>query len=157
MREYRAMPKLFQLDSYDECFSEHEKYSSPTYCIADVYIKPNASSRAWSIIEQNSIRWKTHYRHDHMVYGICIQQCKKFLSRFDKATRKEYFVKAPKNFSSVEDRFTFFGAIEDGTEFIAALSACINYPLRKQFQLEAFAEIQYCDVGGKSEEIGNCN
>lgn len=152
------MPKIFQLESYDGCFADNVKYSNAAYCVADVYVKPNASSRLWSIIQENSSRWKTQFRHDHLVYGICMEQCKKFLTRFDKMTQREYFVKAPKNFStSISDPFTFYHSIEDRIEYSEAFSECINYPLRKQFQLEAFAEIQYCEVSGKAEEIGNCN
>lgn len=157
-RDYELMPKIFQLDSYDACFADNVKYSNAAYCVADVFIKPNASSRLWKIIQENSNSWKTHFRHDHLVYGICMEKCKKFLTKFDKLTQREYFVKAPKNFStSITDPFLFFHSIEDRIEYSEAFSECINYPLRKQSQLEAFAEIQYCEVGGISEEIGNCN
>lgn len=153
--DYGLMPRMFQIDSYDECFNEPVKFSTNAFCIADIYIKPNSSSRLWSIIEGSSKHWKTQFRHDHLMYGVCIQRCKKFLSKFDKNTQKEYFVKAPKNFpSSIFNPFIYYQGIEDRIEFIEAFSECINYQLRKQYHLEAFAEIQYCDVSGKSEEIG---
>lgn len=149
------VPKLYQFDRYDECLSTKVKFSSPAYCIADVYIKPNKSNSAWMIIEKNSHSWKTQYRHDHLVYGVCIGRCKKLMENFDKMTQQKYFHRSPENFSTLEtDPFTFVSAIEDEIEFGQLVNECINYELSKHFQLQSFSRIQYCEVSGRVHKTG---
>lgn len=149
------VPKLYQLDPYDDCLSTKVKFSSPVYCIADVFIKPNKSNSAWMIIEENSNSWKTQYRHDHLVHGVCIGRCKKLMEKFDKMTQQKYFHQSPKNFSTFKsDPFTFVSAIEDEIEFGQLVNECINYELSKRYQLESFSRIQYCEVSGRVHKIG---
>lgn len=149
------VPKLFQLDSYDDCLATKVKFSIPVYCIVEVYIKPNKSNNAWMIIEKSSLALKTHYKHDHLVYGVCISRCKNFMKKFDKLTQLEYFNQTPKKFTSIgDDPFTFAGAIEDDVEFGELVNECINYELKKRYQLVANSKIQYCEGNGRVDEIG---
>lgn len=153
--EYYAMPKLYQLESYEECFFDELKYSEPVYCIADVYIKPNRSSENFLIIEKNSYPAKTHYRHDHLVFGVCINRCKKLLQRFDKLTQQEYFSPTPENFTEFKlDPSIFRHGIEDDFEFGMIVNECINYELKKKHQLEAYSRIQNCEVNERVEDFG---
>lgn len=45
------MPKLYQLDNYDECLNGEIHSLKNVYCVVDVVIKPNTSSSVWTIIE----------------------------------------------------------------------------------------------------------
>lgn len=149
------MPKLFQLEPYDECFADDLKYSEKVYCIADVYIKPNNWSANFMIIERNSFPEKIHYRHDHLVIGVCINRCKKLLQKFDKSTQREYFSPTPRNFPEFkDDPFIFRHGVEDDFEFGKIVNECINYRLKKSHQLEAYSRIQSCDVKERVEKIG---
>lgn len=153
--ENLSMPKLYNLDSYDDCLLTKEKFSSPVYCIAEVYIEPNKSNHAWTVIEEKSLAWKTHYRHDHLVFGVCVSRCKKLMRKFDRMTQKEYFNQTPMNFSIPQvDLFTFNGAIEDEVEFGKLVNECINYQLKTEYQLVSRSQIQYCEVSGSVDEIG---
>lgn len=146
---------MFQLDPYRECLNDNGKFSRAAYCIVDVYIKPNASSQLWNIIQRNSEPWKTQYRHDRLVYGICVNRCRKLLSKFDKMTQKQYLSSKPISFEDyLLDPFTFRHAIEDKIEFGKIVNECINYEMKKQHQLEAYAEIQYCDVDSRMDGTG---
>lgn len=152
------MPRIAQLESYDECFTRNAKFSKASYCVADAYINPNESSQLWNVIQRNSHPWKTQYRHDHLVYGICIGSCKSMLSKFDKMSQKRFLFHAPRNFTQSDvdvDPFTFHHAIEDKIEFSDIVNECINYQLMKEYQLSAASKIQYCNVDGRREQIGD--
>lgn len=143
---------MFNLDSFDECFKISEKYAKNVYCVGDVYIKPNETSQVWNEIEKNSNPQQTQYRHDHLVYGVCVSKCKALLSKFDVRTQKQFNPSKPSNYQI--DLFTFNNAVEDKFMYKEILNECINFQIHKKFQLEAFFEVQYCEVSGRVEEIG---
>lgn len=146
---------MFQLDSFEECFGEDIKYSRNVYCIAEVYIKPNDSSPAWNLIESKSKLWKTHYRHDHLVHGVCLHRCKELLAKFDLMTQRQFILQKPKNLKTFDvDPFTFQHAMEDKFMYEETVNECINYEMKKKFHLEAFSEIQYCEVDGRVNGAG---
>jgi hypothetical protein len=146
---------MFKLDPYDECFSENFEYSRNVYCIADVYIKPNKSSQTWNLIEEKSNKSKTQYRHEHLVYGICINYCRDLMSKFDSMTQKQFVASKPINYPSIAiDPFAFRYAVEDKIMYEEILNECVNYQMQKKFQLEAFPEVQYCDEKGRIHKIG---
>jgi hypothetical protein len=143
------------LDQFDECFSESLKYSKNVYCIADVYIKPNKSSPVWNLIEKKSSKWKTQYRHDHLVYGVCINHCRELMSKFDVMTQRQFISSKPSNYSEFDvDPYAFHYAVEDKVMYEEIVNECINYRMNKKFQLEAYTEIQYCEVKGRIDERG---
>jgi hypothetical protein len=153
--EYNLMPKMFHLDAYDDCLNENVKFSSSVFCVADVQIKPNKSSQVWNIIEKNSRQWKIQYRHDHLVYGVCINRCRKLLEKLGKYSKEELLMFKPENFSIISiDATSFYYSMEDEIEFGSELSACINYELKENFQLEANSVLNYCDIKGRTLEIG---
>lgn len=132
------------------------KFTRTAYCIVDVYVKPNESSRLWKAIKEGSLRWKTQYRHDHLVRGVCVNRCRKLFNRFAKSARTEYFSLKPENFTRIpSDPFVFRRTIEDKLEFNEIVNECVNYQMLKQFGLEVYSDIQYCDVKGRTlDEIG---
>lgn len=150
------MPAMFQADPYSECFEvEDIKFTRTAYCIVDVYVKPNRSSRMWKVFEESSRHWKTQYHHEHLVRGICVNRCRKLFSRFAKASQFDYFALKPENFSRITtDPFIFHRSIEDNLEYREIVNECINYEMMKQFQMEAYSDIQYCEVKGRVDEIG---
>lgn len=149
------MPKMFKLDSYEECFKYDFKYSENVYCIADVYIKSNKSSEVWNLISANSKPWKTHYRHDHLVYGVCVNPCKAMMSKFDAMTQRQFISSEPIEYKSLNiDPFTFHHAIEDKIMNEEKVKECINHQMIKEFEIEAFSEVQYCEIDGRVEEVG---
>ena len=155
MSEYFSMPKLFKLDPFDECFAEEVRDTKDAYCIVDVYIQPNKSNIIWNAIEKYSQPWKTNYRHDHLVYGICLSRCKDLMSKFDAWTQKEYFISTPKGFNEPSiEVYAFEESVEDQFQFGEMTNECINYEMKKKYQLEAYSKLQYCEVAGREEEIG---
>lgn len=149
------IPKMFHLDPFDRCFEGDIKYAENVYCIADVYIKPNKSSPTWNLIETISKPWKTRYRHDHLVYGVCLQRCKEVMAKFDGMTRRKFMSQKPENFKTFDiDPFAFQHAMKDKFMYEDDVNECINYEMRKKFDVEAFSEIQYCEVSGRRNEIG---
>lgn len=156
--EYLMIPRIFHVEPYEECIANAGlKYSQPAYCIADVYIKPNETSQEWQILANASSPRKTQFRHDHLVFGICIDDCKKLLGQFDKMTQKQFYIPTPRNFSELmsADPFVFQDAVQDKFDYGEVLNECINFNLRREFRLEAFTEIQYCNVADRPDIIGN--
>ena len=155
MSDYPVVPNLFQIEHYDECFAGETKFSRSAYCIADAFIKPNVTSEIWDFIDKISHPWKTQYRHDHLVYGICINKCKELMKKIDAMTQREYFLPTPKNhFELNSNNYSFNYIVEDENEFDQIVNECINYVLRQKYQISAYSRIQYCDIKGRSEEIG---
>lgn len=149
---------MFKLDSFEECLKFDLKYSKNVYCIADVYIQPNTSSEVWNLIKSSSYPLKSHYRHDHLVYGVCVNPCKETLSKFDIMTQKQFISsKSSEHHIFDVDPFTFHHAIEDKVMYEEIVKECINYRMKKNFEVEAFSEVQYCEVEGRIEEIGRKN
>lgn len=149
------MPNLFELEPYDECFIHEDKFSMPAYCVADVYIRPTNSSEIWNNIAKNSHPWKTQYRHDHLVYGVCINKCQTAMKRVDKMMQRKYFLQTPRNFSEItSDRFEFSYSIEDNLDFGRIMDECVNFKLRQKYDLEADLQVQYCDIKGRIIEMG---
>lgn len=109
------------------------------------------------LIDGNSKPEKIHYRHDHLVFGVCINRCKKLLRKFDELTQQEYFSPSPPNFSEFKvDPFVFRHGVEDDFEFGKIINECVNYELRMKHQLEALSRVQSCDVNGRVEKFGRC-
>lgn len=77
--EYYSMPPIYNFHNYDECM---EKYSGEAlYCVVDTILQPNLSSNIWkTILKYNDT--KRHFRHDHLQYGLCFQECNKSLARY---------------------------------------------------------------------------
>jgi hypothetical protein len=79
----------------------------------------------------------------------------KIMSKFDKMTQRKFISPKPRNYPNwIIDPFTFHHAIEDKVMYEDSVKECINYQMKKEFQLQAYSEIQYCDVEGRIEEIG---
>lgn len=72
------MPPIHDLDPYDKCL----KYSVEpgTYCMVYAEIIPNKSSNIWEIVKNFSDDQKHRFRHDHLFFGICIQECLRLLA-----------------------------------------------------------------------------
>lgn len=144
------MPKLFHFDAYDECFAE-VRYAMPAYCLAEVFVMPNSSNDIWKIIEKYSHPWKTQYRHDHLSYGVCISRCKNLMQKFDKSTIKKYF----SSFSEPSiNPFAFEYSIEDNAKIGKVINECINYEMKRKYQLKVNTRVQYCEVKGRTSKIG---
>jgi hypothetical protein len=77
------------------------------------------------------------------------------MAKFDVMTRRQFVLKKPESLETFDiDPFTYRHAIEDRFMYEDIVNECINYEMRKKFGVEAFSEVQYCEVAGRSDEIG---
>lgn len=156
VNEYYSMPSLFQVDPYDECFADEIKYSPNVYCIVEVFVQPNQSNDIWRSIVKFSHPWRSRCRHDHLVYGVCINRCRQTLENLKSTTSNQFYTEISENFAGpFIEQSAFNNALEDALEFSDEINQCINYELTHNFNLTAHVMVQYCKVKGRDRKIGN--
>ena len=109
--QYHRMPKLWQMDDYDECLESPGPGEPPgVYCGLSVVLKPNNRSELWKLIEvlsyssrtflsiqanailllsfqEFSSDYKRHYNHQVLKWGVCIKRCQKAIEKLLPAER----------------------------------------------------------------------
>uniref|UniRef100_A0A1Y9IS55 Acyltransferase 3 domain-containing protein n=1 Tax=Anopheles merus TaxID=30066 RepID=A0A1Y9IS55_ANOME len=141
------MPKLWQMDDYDECLESPEPDDPPgVYCGLSVVLKPNNRSELWKLIEEFSSDYKRHYNHQVLKRGVCIRRCQKAIEKLSPAERNaltvEPFpidVRYKFNDGILKDIPTYREAYQDVVEI------CVNKELNDTYGLVAHTEILSCD------------
>lgn len=88
--QYFHMPMVYHFDDYEQCMGIYE--GQALYCVANTYVKPDASSKLYNYIMEFSANKKQHFRHDKLQRGLCINTCQKVLKKL-KRNAEKYFVK----------------------------------------------------------------
>lgn len=105
MRKYYEMPDLYTMDDYYRCFHQRDP---GVYCMVRADIIPNEQSELWKYIQVRivvlNIDWKVmsvffqafsasrpHFRHNELVYGVCVNSCKKLMEKVDGDLRTSYY------------------------------------------------------------------
>lgn len=83
------MPPVYRFDDFEQCMGIYE--DKALYCVANTFIKPDATSELYGKIREFSQNKKQYFRHDKLQRGICINTCQKNLQRMKQASEK-YFV-----------------------------------------------------------------
>lgn len=102
---------------------------------------------------------KRFYRHDRLVRGICMNQCKDKMKNFDYDTRMQYYVHKFTEDTEIEyDRDLFRNALVDRAQYSKYASMCVNYELMHKYDgLKAQTEIEYCLTNQDEIELGKSN
>uniref|UniRef100_A0A182QFB6 Acyltransferase 3 domain-containing protein n=1 Tax=Anopheles farauti TaxID=69004 RepID=A0A182QFB6_9DIPT len=153
LSQYHRMPKLWQMDNYDECLGSSEPDEpAAVYCTATVVLKPDNRSDLWTLIEEFSSDYKRHFNHRVLKWGVCIERCQKAVAKLSPSERKALLVeKFP-----VRETYKFEDGIIANTALYQevygdVVELCINKQLNETYGLVAFAEVQSCDKS--SDEI----
>ncbi|XP_055610840.1 nose resistant to fluoxetine protein 6-like [Uranotaenia lowii] len=142
--QYYRMPKLFAYDDYDECLEAYDT-PEPVYCVTRSVIKPDNSSSLWRLIRDFSADTYRHFRHDHLDRGLCVERCRRLLSELTNETIQQLYVeKFDIDFPYIISDKPFENVQHDRTHFGKLINVCENYRLKKQYNLTAFTEIEYC-------------
>uniref|UniRef100_A0A182WLD6 Acyltransferase 3 domain-containing protein n=1 Tax=Anopheles minimus TaxID=112268 RepID=A0A182WLD6_9DIPT len=147
VNKYHRMPKLWQMDDYDECLqSPGPDEPAGVYCGSAVVLKPDNRSELWSLIEQFSSDRKRHFNHQVLRRFVCIKKCQKAIETLSPQARKALTVeKFP-----IDVRYT----IEDGIlanvtldreVYADVVDICINRELNETYGLVGYTEIVSCD------------
>lgn len=82
------------------------------------------------------------------------------MAKFDTMTKRHFNLEKSDNMKTFEiDPFTYQHAMDDKFMYEDIINECINYEMKKMFGVEAFSEVQYCEVSRRENEIGaelNC-
>ncbi|XP_044264271.1 O-acyltransferase like protein-like [Tribolium madens] len=66
--DYKLLPPIFHIDSYEECIQENK-----TFCRITIKLSPiNNKTKIWNLIEQTKTS-KRFYNHDELYYAICVE------------------------------------------------------------------------------------
>uniref|UniRef100_A0A6E8VSC0 Acyl_transf_3 domain-containing protein n=1 Tax=Anopheles coluzzii TaxID=1518534 RepID=A0A6E8VSC0_ANOCL len=141
------MPKLWQMDDYDECLESPGPGEPPgVYCGLSVVLKPNNQSELWKLIEEFSSDYKRHYNHQVLKWGVCIKRCQKAIEKLSPAERNALTVEP----FPIDVRYKLDdGILEDISTYREAyqdvLEICVNKKLNDTYGLVAYTEILSCD------------
>lgn len=139
--------------------AEHVEYSRNAYCVVDVIILPNASSSLWKTIEKDSNPKLSRYQHSHLLYGICINECKRELEKFEvlRSRAEDYRIIQSIDVPAymIEENRFIYGA-EDEMMYGSLVNKCVSKRIKKQYDLSVATKINYCngDHDENLEEIG---
>lgn len=87
--KYFSMPKINQLDDYDECMDTY--MDEAKYCFVKSIIKPpDYPSKVYDFIIEFSSNKKQHFRHDKLARGICLNKCSKLISTLNNSINIYY-------------------------------------------------------------------
>lgn len=87
--KYFSMPKINQLDDYDECMDTY--MNEAKYCFVKSIIKPpDYPSKVYDFIIEFSSNKKQHFRHDKLARGICLNKCSKLISTLNNSINIYY-------------------------------------------------------------------
>ncbi|XP_040153901.1 nose resistant to fluoxetine protein 6-like [Anopheles arabiensis] len=145
--QYHRMPKLWQMDDYDECLESPGPGEPPgVYCALSVVLKPNNRSELWKLIEKFSSDYKRHYNHQVLKWGVCIRRCQKAIEKLSPAERNALTVEP----FPIDVRYKFNdGILENIPTYREAyhdvLVICVNKELNDTYGLVAHTEILSCD------------
>ncbi|XP_055533124.1 nose resistant to fluoxetine protein 6-like isoform X2 [Wyeomyia smithii] len=153
MQQYHRMPKLSELDNYDQCLQEMPTDRIATYCMVRLVIKPDNRSDVWRIIEDFSSDRKRHYDHRHLARGVCVDHCKQLVKGFSNSTKEALRVKK----FDIDFAYTFDTAVFKDTQlnrerYGDLLDVCLNYKLNQTHQLKAYTEIEVCSNNNEITE-----
>ncbi|XP_052895879.1 uncharacterized protein LOC128303065 [Anopheles moucheti] len=153
MSQYHRMPKLWQMDDYDDCLqSSGPDEPAGVYCTSTVVLKPDNRSELWKLIEDFSSDYKRHFNHQVVRRGTCIKKCQKTIEKLSPAARKALTVeKFP-----IDIRYKFDDGILENVDidrevYADVVEICINSELNETYGLLAYTEILSCDKS--SDEI----
>ncbi|XP_041769695.1 nose resistant to fluoxetine protein 6-like [Anopheles merus] len=145
--QYHRMPKLWQMDDYDECLESPGSDEAPgVYCGLSVVLKPNNRSELWKLIEEFSSDYKRHYNHQVLKRGVCIRRCTKAIEKLSPAERNALTVEP----FPIDVRYKFNdGILKDIPTYRAAyqdvVEICVNKELNDTYGLVGHTEILSCD------------
>ncbi|XP_049293323.1 uncharacterized protein LOC125769002 isoform X1 [Anopheles funestus] len=78
MSQYHRMPKLWQMDDYDECLqSSGPNEPAGVYCTSAVVLKPDNRSELWRLIEvykRRSVKQTLSYINPVCIFSVGILQ-----------------------------------------------------------------------------------
>uniref|UniRef100_A0A182N9Y4 Acyltransferase 3 domain-containing protein n=1 Tax=Anopheles dirus TaxID=7168 RepID=A0A182N9Y4_9DIPT len=155
INRYHRMPKLWQMDDYDECLSATgPDEPADVYCTATVVLKPDNRSDLWTLIEEFSSDYKRHFNHRVLKRGVCIKRCQQSVAKLAPPERKALLVeKFPINETYKFEDNIFENTALDREIYEDVVELCINKELNETYGLVAFAEIQSCDKSTSEVKI----
>uniref|UniRef100_A0A182YEG2 Acyltransferase 3 domain-containing protein n=1 Tax=Anopheles stephensi TaxID=30069 RepID=A0A182YEG2_ANOST len=144
---YHRMPKLWQMDDYDECLQSPGPDEPPgVYCSSTVVLKPDNRSELWKLIEEFSSDYKRNYNHRVLKRFVCIRKCQKAVERLSPSERKALTVeKFPIDFTYKFDDGVLESAASYQEVYADLVEICINKELNETYGLVAHTEILSCD------------
>lgn len=99
--QFYRMPTLNRFDNYHECMGVYGEEA--LYCIADAFIKPDSNSEIYNLIADYNRDVKTHFRHDNLVRGLCVNKCRQVIEKFQ-TSEENYLVEKFEIDSKVSSR-----------------------------------------------------
>ncbi|XP_053686964.1 nose resistant to fluoxetine protein 6-like [Sabethes cyaneus] len=153
LHQYHRMPKLSELDDFDQCMQEAPIGRIATYCLVRVAIKPDNKSDLWRTIEDFSSDRKRHFDHRHLTRGVCVEHCKQLIQGLSNDSRKALRVqKFDIDFPYIFDVTVFEDTPADRERYGDLLDICLNYKLNHTHQLKAYTEIEVCSKNNEAIE-----
>lgn len=137
------MPELNLYSDYRTCASTYNTQFK--YCVAHVYIKPNQSSELWKEIEDFSSYTYQHYRHDVLMRGVCMNDCKNIIRGLEESQKIElksvgFEIKQPYP-NKIGQEIPELNWTQDDLDMI---NICNNVDLHRFYNLSSMSRISFC-------------
>lgn len=146
---------IFKIKVYNYCVSRYFRLLSSG---KPQEVQSKAMSVQYLLASQKySSDRKRFYRHDRINRGICMDDCKQRMLRFDYDTRMKYYtIHFDNNTGVTLDPNLFRNALVDRAKYHKFASMCVNYDLAHRYGLTAQTDIVYCEtsIGDPRTEIG---
>uniref|UniRef100_A0A1A9ZC94 Acyltransferase 3 domain-containing protein n=1 Tax=Glossina pallidipes TaxID=7398 RepID=A0A1A9ZC94_GLOPL len=144
------MPELYKLDDYDKCLSRTQS----GYCMVYAEIVPDNSSKLWNFIDVYSKDYRHHFRHDHLLFGICVDRCKILLETLSLSEQSELYDERVES-NEITDYYAKVHREETAQHsgYQQLLGKCLNYDFRAKFGLQLKTFIEYCEYPDKTLKI----
>ncbi|XP_055604207.1 uncharacterized protein LOC129752454 [Uranotaenia lowii] len=144
--DYTQMPAVYHFDSKSACLNADP---ANLYCVARQVIKPDPSSSVWNMIQHHS-REKTDTRRSLLDRGFCLSKCEQLMNGLSEQERASYDqAKFSIDYFYIWGEKFFPDAQPFKQKYGRLVNICLNYQLRKNYNLTSYSEIEYC-VGSEA-------
>uniref|UniRef100_A0A1A9VM86 Acyltransferase 3 domain-containing protein n=1 Tax=Glossina austeni TaxID=7395 RepID=A0A1A9VM86_GLOAU len=144
------MPELYKLDDYDKCLSRTQS----VYCMVYAEVVPDNSSKLWNFIDVYSKDYRYHFRHDHLLFGICVDRCEILLETLSLSEQSELYDERVES-SEITEYYAkvYREETEQHSSYQQLLGKCLNYDFRAKFGLQLKTFIEYCEYPDKTLKL----
>ncbi|EAT42065.1 AAEL006335-PA [Aedes aegypti] len=148
------MPKMSEIDDYDQCMEDKPRGEISTFCMVRVVIRPDNSSDLWHLIEDVSKDYKIHENHALLERGICMSKCERLVRSLPEAERQAQRVqKFPINFDYILDVPLLKDLPVYKELYSDMVDICVNYNLNANYGLKGYTEVESCDKSNETMQI----
>lgn len=123
----------------------------------EIELLENSSSPTWNLVEKISTPKWNKFDHSHLLYGICLNDCKIEVNKLDPVHLNKFNLTEPSQLPRYMTDWStdYKRSYEDRVKYGDLINKCIKNRIMKRFKINSHARISYCNYGDDDvEKVG---